>query len=295
MKNTLISYWLIVSCLFVFIGIQAQNSIDSVTTNSIDSIFQTDQSSDKVFIPEIELTTTKEEMAQLESLTANPNQRNPNWYQDHAFLFYIYCIILSIYAFIRWRYHDFFEILRRSVSNIRMAQIDFDDTQNQFSIPMVLLYLNTILVLGILLYHSLQYIGVEHFTPFWKLLCYSLGLSLGFFIFKLLIQRFLAIILPISTNIHFYLYNKLLIQIVQGITILPFVILLSFNSLINPIFLFLLVLGLTTFISIYQAYRGFSTNTSLFKLYPFHFFLYLCALEIAPILLLLKFHQNLAS
>ena len=232
---------------------------------------------------------------QSDSVKFTPKNINKNWYKDHSVLFYLFLVILTLYAIIQWKYEEYFVIMKRSISNNRVSQIYFDEFQNQFIIPTILLYTNTILAFGITFYFLLSKVSVYIHLTFWQKLIYCIVTSALFFVLKYGIQRLMVFILPISENIKFYLFNKFHIQILLGILLLPLLILLSFTTFI-PFNLILGAIGLVICtITAFQLYRGMQINMKLITLYPFHFFLYLCALEITPILIIFTFHKSLFS
>ena len=232
---------------------------------------------------------------QTDTVKFTPKDINKNWYKDHTVLFYLFTVILTLYAIIRWRDEEYFVIMKRSISNNRVSQIYFDEFQNQFIIPTILLYTNTILAFGITFYFLLSKASIYIHLTFWQKLIYCIGLSALFFVLKYGIQRLMVFILPISENIKFYLFNKFHIQILLGILLLPLLIMLSFTTFI-PFNLILGAIGLVICATtIFQLYRGMQINMKLITLYPFHFFLYLCALEITPILIIFTFHKSLFS
>ncbi len=220
-------------------------------------------------------------------------QKRKAKFKDHTVLFYVYCLILVLYAIVRWKYEEFLGLLNRVVSNRRMAQIYFEDSQSQFLIPLVLMFFNTILISGVLFYYFLLNLGVFDAFPFWKLLAYSVSVSLLFFSFKFLMQKFLVWLTPMGKELDFYLYLRIRILLVLGIVLVIPSLLLSYSSLI-PNAIVLTLIGLAVIItSAIIFYYGIIINLRTLRIHPFHFFLYLCALELAPFLILYKVHSNL--
>jgi hypothetical protein len=85
-----------------------------------------------------------------------------------------------------------------------------------------------------------------------------------------------------------YIFVVFIINKVIGIFLLPFLVLLSFLQ--GNAYIVALVLSWCG-ISLLLIYRFLLTYTSVrnqVRFNPFHFFLYLCAFEIAPLLLIYK-------
>jgi hypothetical protein len=86
-------------------------------------------------------------------------------------------------------------------------------------------------------------------------------------------------------------YNFLIIIFccVLGFFLIPFDFLIAFAGNKSwQTFVTLWLLGLTMIFIAYGAFRAFSFGTKYLAGYPLHFLLYLCAAEIAPVVLLTK-------
>jgi hypothetical protein len=85
-----------------------------------------------------------------------------------------------------------------------------------------------------------------------------------------------------------YIFNISIINSILGIALFPVAVIMLFTEIPDfhiLIYSSLLIAGITY---IYRLIRGFDIGLSHQNYSPFHLFLYLCALEIAPLLVIIK-------
>ena len=108
------------------------------------------------------------------------------------------------------------------------------------------------------------------------------------YLLKYLILRITGWIFNINRAVETYLFVVFMTNKIIGIFLLPFLVLISFSG---P---FLTEVGITLsiiMIGLFYVYRfiaSYSTLHKEIKISGLHFFLYLCAFEIAPLLLIYK-------
>ncbi len=113
-------------------------------------------------------------------------------------------------------------------------------------------------------------------------LIFKLVLGIGIFILaKVLLERLIASLFEIDTIIDNYLFQKISYKNYLGILLLPINALLIFSiapseTLIYGILLLLFVVNISGLITTFKMYQNEIKNNF------FYFILYLCALEIAP-------------
>jgi hypothetical protein len=116
----------------------------------------------------------------------------------------------------------------------------------------------------------------------------SIGGVAGIYILKHLQLKIIALILPFHQEINLYNFiisntNKVLAYI-----LIPILFLLAYTPGPAQETVLYFSLGLLAVIYIYQSLIGLAIAGSIILFHKFHFFVYLCAVEIAPILVLLK-------
>lgn len=103
--------------------------------------------------------------------------------------------------------------------------------------------------------------------------------------------EFLALILPVKKDLHFYNFIVSNTNHVNGFLLIPFVLFLAYSpEQIESISWFSLVV----FVGVsylYRCFRALNLAMDQILFHKFHFLLYLCSVEIAPVLLICKAAQ----
>lgn len=153
------------------------------------------------------------------------------------------------------------------------------------------LFLNFLIVFSLLIYLSIEkwsnYAIVDN-TPFVLIISYILVAIALFYLIKYLLVFFIAWVFKTKTATESYFLNILLINQSTGIILLPVLVLSIYNPGLNlmlPSWILLIIVSL--FKIIRGAYLGYKTLD--FSVY--YLILYLCAIEFAPLILIIKFVQ----
>jgi hypothetical protein len=86
-----------------------------------------------------------------------------------------------------------------------------------------------------------------------------------------------------------YLFNVFLVNKILAIALLPFTIFLAFPNPIWASYLLMTSVILIAASFIVRYIQSWKVSSASFKLSKFHFFTYLCASEILPLAVLIKF------
>lgn len=118
------------------------------------------------------------------------------------------------------------------------------------------------------------------------LLC-IMGVASIYFL-KYIQLKIIAFILPFSQEIDFYNFTISNTNKILGFLLIPILFLLAYSSLENQSSILYFSFFLLALVYSYRTLKGLSMAGSIIILHKFHFFIYLCAVEVAPILILLK-------
>lgn len=203
-------------------------------------------------------------------------------------LFYIFLFIAILYAFLSYNYAKYLQKLYEAVLNIYIARQFYEDFNHNVFIMNLLFGIITVGTFGLFAYLGVDYFGkFQHADNY--LLMSALAVAIGGYLsLRRLMLRFIAFILPLSEVIYFYLFNLRIINIALSVALLPLLLLMAFGvPLIEKTALYMAIA--TTGISlIFIVFRGLTIVKEFVWRYKFHFFLYLCTLEIAPLLVMYK-------
>jgi len=148
-----------------------------------------------------------------------------------------------------------------------------------------LLFTNLILNISLLLYLFVTQYTSELITQL-SLFKYALIIAV-FLILKILFERLLSSALDIETIIDKYLFQKISFRNYIGLFLLPINMFLLYSVTPNQT-IFLIVSIILISIFLIGVFLFIKNNLNVFKKSLFYFILYLCALEIAPYVVLYK-------
>ncbi|MFN2456944.1 MAG: DUF4271 domain-containing protein [Chitinophagaceae bacterium] len=220
----------------------------------------------------------------------NPVQRvtSERTWQGKEVYFYITVALLIFFASVKNGFskylHDIFRLFFRAT--LRQRQIK--DQLMQAPLPSLLLNIFFILSGALFLTLLFQRLGwgIEHGFLLLYLYCIA-GLS-GIYLVKFLTLRMCGWLFRLKGATDAYTFIVFTTNKIIGILLLPFIVLLIFtNGLMNQV-VFTGCLLLIAAMFIYRFYLSYAAIHRLVKLNLLHFIIYLCAFEIAPLLLINK-------
>ncbi len=133
-----------------------------------------------------------------------------------------------------------------------------------------------------------RYYGVSYTESFWQTLLFGIILFAAIYIVKFFVLNIVGWILGIRHASEAYIFIVFLVNKMMSIFLLGFVILLAFPTpqleKTALILSYILIAGML----IYRFFISYRPLRAEIKLSRLHFFLYLCAFEIAPLLLIYK-------
>ena len=212
---------------------------------------------------------------------------NPTWYFIYLFL------LAGFFAWIRLYYGNIIVQTVQASVNFQVANRMFQDNnllKNQLD---RILYLFYFLSLGFLLYYVELRVGlVPYGLQGWSLFLFNLALLTGVFLGRLFMLNLVGILFNQLSILREYLYNIFIFNKLTGIAALPLIFLLVYTKGILQDVFFWLSLITVCGIFLMRLIRGvvFSYRKEVLI---FYMFLYLCALEIAPLVLLYRWLEGI--
>ncbi len=151
-----------------------------------------------------------------------------------------------------------------------------------------LFYLFFFLNAGLFLTLLLKQFKFNYFTSDITLFFVCVGLVAMIYLIKHTILRIVGLIFPVQKEISYYSFTIIAFNIFLGIALLPINSLISFSN--DKVANVCLYIGVIIFLLLYciRQLRGMFLAANYLTFQKFHFFIYLCTIEIAPILILTK-------
>lgn len=203
-------------------------------------------------------------------------------------MFYFLAALLFYFGLFRAIFTKYFDNLRTLFFRVTMRQQQIRDQLLQSPLPS--LFLNILFIISgglfmsIVAYHYNIVPGMNR----WLLLLYCALLLTIVYMGKFIILKMIGWMFNIRVAADTYIFIVFLVNKMLGIYLLPVLMLLAFaeppvvSVLLTICFVLLIILFIYRFIIAYRPIRN------EIKITRFHFFLYLCAFEIAPLLLIYK-------
>jgi Domain of unknown function (DUF4271) len=203
-------------------------------------------------------------------------------------LFYLLVLLLFYFAVIKLFFAKYLANLLTIFFRASMRHQQLREQVLQSPFPSLLL--NNLFVFSGGLYGAflLQYNNVGNPQSFWMHFGYcALGLT-ALYLLKFLILRVIGWVFNVSRAVDTYLFVVFMTNKIIGVFLLPILVLISFAGPgLTEVALTVSVIMIGIFY-IYRFVASYATLHKEIKISGLHFILYLCALEIAPLLLIYK-------
>ena len=157
------------------------------------------------------------------------------------------------------------------------------------STPYYLLYVNFLFNAGIFIFLVTRVFQRETFNNLYFLL-FCLAGAAAAFLSKHLMLNIARTLFPVEAEARKYNFLIIIFNCVLGLFLVPFNLLIAFSAKggLQQLLLVSWMLGLVAIFYAYRSLRASAIGAKFLSQSPFHFLLYFCTVEIAPLLLLVK-------
>ncbi len=133
-----------------------------------------------------------------------------------------------------------------------------------------------------------RFYGMNLSPVYWISLLYCLGGAVGLFFAKHAVLAFLAIVFPIKKEVQLYNFTIIIFGIMLGFFLLVANLLIAYApGQYSELVVYGAYAGITA-IYLFRSLRGLFIANRFMLFHKFHFLLYICTVEIAPVLVLAK-------
>ncbi|RFM35326.1 DUF4271 domain-containing protein [Chitinophaga silvisoli] len=209
-------------------------------------------------------------------------------YRDLDWLVYVMGGVVLLLGIIRLSYLKYFTDLFRAFMNPTLSQRQLKDQLSQSPFPNFLL--NTFFVISLAMYlYLLMY--RQNYIPAsnaWMVIPALIILVALVYSVKYVMLRFCGWLFGSTELADAYIFILYLINKVLGILLVPFLVILAFcTPELARAFLYISVFFIVILVA-YRYIRSYSVVKQYLSFSRLHFFLYLCAFEVAPVLIITK-------
>jgi hypothetical protein len=203
-------------------------------------------------------------------------------------LFYVLTGLFICFAFLRRAFPKYFNDLFRLFFRTTIKQRQITEQLMQTPLPSVLMngffVISSGLYIDLLLFHFALKAGVDFWL--WFMYC-TIGISVIYSV-KFIGLKLTGWVLNLSEASNSYIFVVFVVNKIIGLFLLPFLVLLAFLN--GPVYDFILIFSFIGIgiLLVYRLILTYNVVRNQVKVNPFHFFLYFCGFEIAPLLLIYK-------
>ena len=227
----------------------------------------------------------------LPSVALLEKEHNPQGKEE---LFYVLLGLVALIAFTKAIFPKYFSNMFSLFFQTTYRQKQAIEQLTNNKISSFLLNIAFIICLGTYASLVLNSKGLVHIN-FWMLFSYSTAAIAAIYLFKYIFLNFIGWVFNAKDAMESYTFVVFLSNKMAAIVLLPFVFLIAFNGqeFVNICLIVTYsLLGLTL---LYRYFVVIGTLRNELRFNALHFFLYLCAVEILPLLLIFKAVFNLIA
>lgn len=211
----------------------------------------------------------------------------PKEYRESWLIFSVLSLILTL-AIIRYFFAADFQLILQAYFNDRLlVQVSKEDTILT-SWSFILLYIVFSFSLGLFICLFYGYIRQElHYLEI--ALYLKVSLAVGFlFALKIGFIRFIAFVFEIQKLVREYVTILYLVYFNSLLILIPAILLISLFAVNQTYYIYLIAIGLIVLLFLFRFLKAGYNLFGHYKFSIFYLILYLCCLEIAPILILVR-------
>jgi hypothetical protein len=210
------------------------------------------------------------------------------------YLFYALAGVILLVAVIKQLFPKYFANLFRLLFEASFRQKQRREQLMQETLPSLLMNILFILVGGLFIALLSDYYGWLH-TGFWWLVLYSITILALVYMFKYIVIQFTGWVFNAKESASTYSFIVFLINKMIGVVLLPMLLLLAFSSGEVWDITVMIAAGVVILLLIFRYVISLRVIRGALNINPIHFFIYLCAVELMPMLIIYKVLFNLTG
>ncbi len=203
-------------------------------------------------------------------------------------LFYLLFVILLYFGLLKVIFAKYFSNIFALFFRLSMRQQQIREQLMQSPLPSLLLNILFFISGGLYTTFLIGYYHIADSIDFWLLFVYCSALLMILYLGKICLLKATGWIFNIGQAADTYIFIVFLANKILGILLLPILVLLSFSGPLVREITITVSLSIVVIIFFYRFMVSFTPIRKEIKVSGFHFFLYLCAFEMAPLLLIYK-------
>lgn len=210
------------------------------------------------------------------------------------YLFYTLVAIVLLLAFIKQAFPKYFSNLFRLLIDASFRQKQRREQLMQETLASLMMNILFIITGGMFIALLAVYYHWLHIT-FWLLALYCITVLFIIYIVKYLVILFTGWVFNVREPASTYSFIVFLINKIVGVVLLPLLLLLAFSNGQVWDITVTIATAVVTLLLVFRYIISLSLLRGALNIHPFHFFLYLCAVELMPMLVIYKLVFNITG
>lgn len=209
--------------------------------------------------------------------------------RDH-WRFWVICVILIYISFVRISHPNDFKVFIQSVFNVRLSDKSWEEQRTVFNFITLHMFTIYLLIAAIFINSYFEQNRIKFTDNYFLQYLLVVGICGVVYISKFLLHSFLGALLSIKKLGVGFISNTISVSIFLALVIFPFIIFYSYNTnQLWSVIMMQAIIVLFIISIIYRVMRILLVSSSFFTFPIIYLFIYLCALEILPVVVIVKF------
>lgn len=183
--------------------------------------------------------------------------------------------------------------LINSLNSINYLKLFFREMKSGYPVILIILYLFFLINLSLFIFLITDYKGLDLGIKNSTLRLLTIFGATSFAVLaKHVILNYLTYVFMLGNDLKLYSFSMIIVGIAGGLALIPLNALIAFSGIEDQNMIFYIGIFLLTILYILLLLRAFLMSGRYLLYKTFHFFLYLCIIELMPIALVIKIISN---
>lgn len=221
-----------------------------------------------------------------------PRPRLTTQEQYKTFLFAVTVANLALLTLLITIFRSVYQKAYRGFLNENMLNQIHREAQSSGALAYYILYVMFVLNAGTFVFLVARYFGAAFPWGLWQSWLMCVGGTAALVLAKHLILTYIGVVFPVGKEASSYQFTMVVFGILLSLVLVTANVFIAYGPSGLTSMTIFATFGITCLLYAFRSLRGLIIANNFLVAYKFHFFLYLCAVEIAPLLVLIKLVQN---
>jgi len=208
------------------------------------------------------------------------------------FLFFMTIFSLGLFTAIITFFGKTLQKVSRAILNDNLLKQAFRAREAGQMFPYFMLYGIFFFNFGLFIFLLLKNYGILPDGESLRCLLYIIAGVFSLYMSKHIILKIFGTIFPVKKEASLYDFTIILFAILAGVLFLPANVLIAYTDPGVAYYILWGTIGIFVCLLLFRSFRGIFIGADFLNANFFHFLLYICTVEIAPALILIKLIQN---